>query len=268
MSGYLRIKIFLRSLSVPLSGSLIDQMISLYWKEIRSFFSSLTAYLTIITFLLLTGLFLFVFPGGLNVLTMGYAGLDSLFIIAPWVFLFLIPAITMRMFSDEIKYGTIELLLTRPLNEWQLILGKYLASLTLVILALLPSLVYVVTIYVLGDPTGNLDKGATIGSYLGLLMLGAVYAALGILASVLTENSIVSFLIGVFLCFFFFFVLDQLAALSVLGTSGLILSHFSISEHYNSISRGVIDVRDIVYFIGLIVVSLAATRLVLILRRK
>ncbi len=243
-------------------------MSSLYWKEIRSFFGSLTAYLTIIAFLLLTGLFLFVFPGGLNVLSMGYAGLDSLFIIAPWVFLFLIPAITMRMFSDEIRYGTIELLLTRPLTEWQLILGKYFAAVTLVILSLLPSLVYVFTVYVLGDPPGNLDSGATIGSYLGLLMLGAVYAALGILASVLTENSIVSFLIGVFLCFFFFYVIDQLAALSVLGKSGLLLAHFSISEHYNSISRGVVDSRDVVYFAGMIVVALATTRLVLIVRRS
>ncbi|MFN4298925.1 MAG: gliding motility-associated ABC transporter permease subunit GldF [Thermaurantimonas sp.] len=243
-------------------------MVSLYWKEIRSFFGSLTAYLTIITFLLLTGLFLFVFPGGLNVLSMGYAGLDSLFIIAPWVFLFLIPAITMRMFSDEIRYGTIELLLTRPLTEWQLILGKYLAAVTLVILSLLPSLVYVATVYVLGDPPGNLDSGATIGSYLGLLMLGAVYAALGILASVLTENSIVSFLIGVFLCFFFFYVIDQLAALSVLGNTGLLLAHFSISEHYNSISRGVVDSRDVVYFAGMILVALATTRLILIVRRS
>ncbi|MFN3951517.1 MAG: gliding motility-associated ABC transporter permease subunit GldF [Thermaurantimonas sp.] len=243
-------------------------MNSLYWKEIRSFFSSLTAYLTIITFLLLTGLFLFVFPGGLNILAMGYAGLDSLFIIAPWVFLFLIPAITMRMFSDEIRYGTIELLLTRPLTEWQLILGKYLAAVTLVILSLLPSLVYVVTVYVLGDPPGNLDTGATIGSYLGLLLLGAVYAALGILASCLTENPIVSFLIGVFLCFFFFYVVDQFAALSVFGSGGMLLAHLSISEHYNSISRGVIDSRDVVYFTGLIVLALAATRLVLIHRRN
>ncbi|GCD80322.1 gliding motility-associated ABC transporter permease subunit GldF [Schleiferia thermophila] len=242
-------------------------MWSLYKKEIRSFFSSLTAYLTIITFLVLTGLFLFVFPGGLNVLTMGYAGLDSLFIIAPWVFLFLIPAITMRMFSDEIRHGTIELLLTRPLSEWHLVLGKYLASLTLVVLSLLPSLLYVATIYMLGDPPGNFDTGATIGSYIGLLLLGASYAALGLIASALTENSIVSFLVGVFLCFFFFYITDQIASLSIMGKTGLLLSQFSISEHYNSISRGVIDSRDVTYFASLVLFSLAATRLILIVRR-
>lgn len=242
-------------------------MWSLYKKEIRSFFSSLTAYLTIITFLVLTGLFLFVFPGGLNVLNMGYAGLDSLFIIAPWVFLFLIPAITMRMFSDEIRYGTIELLLTRPLSEWHLVLGKYLASLTLVTLALLPTGLYVISIYALGDPPGNLDTGATIGSYIGLLFLGASYAALGLLASALTENSIVSFLAGVFMCFFFFYILDQIASLNVMGRAGFIIGQFSISEHYNSISRGVIDSRDVTYFGCLVLLSLAATRLVLIARR-
>ena len=167
-------------------------MFTLYKKELGSFFSSLMGYLTIIVFLLLNGLMLWVFNSDFNIMDYGYAGLDGLFLIGPFLFLFLIPAITMRMFSEEKKNGTIELLFTKPLSEYQIIFAKLLAGITLVFISILPTLVYYVSIYLLGDPIGNVDTGSVVGSYIGLLFLGSAFVSIGLFSSVLTNNQIVA----------------------------------------------------------------------------
>ncbi|MEQ9064301.1 MAG: gliding motility-associated ABC transporter permease subunit GldF [Vicingaceae bacterium] len=227
-------------------------MRSLLIKEINSFLGSLIGYLVIIVFLSSLGLFIWVFPGESNILDSGYSNLNAFFFIAPWVFLFLIPAITMRSFADERKQGTLELLITKPLSEIQIILSKFLAGLVLVLFSLLPATIYVYSVYQLGNPIGNLDLGATWGSYIGLLLLGAAYVAIGIFASSVTDNQIISFILGVFLCFFFFVGFDSIAGLEFLkGIDGFVLK-LGINEHYLSLSRGVIDSRDLIYFIALI----------------
>ena len=198
-------------------------MIALLRKEISSFLTSLIGYSVITIFLLAIGLFLWVFPGNFNILDAGFASLESLFVIAPWVFMFLIPAITMRSFAEEQRTGTIELLLTRPLSEWQIITAKYLAGLLLVIISVLPTVVYYFSLKSLGNPVGNIDSGGTWGSYLGLIFLGGSFVSIGLFASSLTENQIVSFLIGFFLCFFFY------AALPVSVFLGFFLCYSSVS---------------------------------------
>ncbi len=238
-------------------------MISLFRKEINHFFSSLTGYLVMAVFLVLTSLFLWVLPGTFNIFDSSYAGVDNLFLIAPWVFLFLVPATTMRMFSDEKRTGTLELLLTKPLTDFQLVFAKFLAGWVLVILALLPTLLYVYTVYQLGNPVGNLDTGATLGSFIGLLLLGAAYVAIGLFSSSLTDNPIVSFILGVMLCLFMYVGFDQIAELKWFGIADLFLLNLGINEHYTSLSRGVIDTRDLVYYISLMTLFFAATQLVL-----
>ncbi|HET6243045.1 MAG: gliding motility-associated ABC transporter permease subunit GldF [Bacteroidetes bacterium] len=238
-------------------------MRTLYFKEISSFLSSLIGYIVITIFLTVIGLFMWVFPGEFNILDAGYANIDTLFIIAPWVFMFLIPAVTMRMFADEKKSGTIELLLTRPLTDIQIILGKYLAGLTLVILSLLPTLVYYYSAQVLGNPTGNIDTGGMWGSYLGLLFLASAFVSIGIFSSSVTENQIIAFIIGVFLSFFFFIGFESISTLAMFGKIDSVILHFGINEHYISMSRGVIDSRDVIYYLSLIGVFLLLTRTVL-----
>jgi ABC-2 type transport system permease protein len=238
-------------------------MISLLWKEINGFFSSITGYLVIITFLLINASFLWLFSGNFNLIESGYASIDGLFLISPWVFMFLIPAITMRLFADEKRLGTLELILTKPLTELQIILSKYLAGLLLVVFSLLPTLIYFYSIYQLGNPVGNIDVGGTVGSYIGLLFLGASYTAIGLFASSLTDNQIVSFIISLALCFFFYFGFDQIAASDVFGSLNLLIYSLGINEHYISMSRGVIDSRDVLYFLSLIAAFLLATRLTL-----
>ncbi len=179
-------------------------MLALLRKEIRSFLSSLIGYIVMAVFLLLMGLFMWIFPGEWNTLDTGIASLDTLFIMAPWVFMFLIPAITMRSFAEERRTGTMELLLTRPLSDFQIVVAKYLGGLSLVAISLLPTLIYFITVWFTGETSGNLDTGATWGSYIGLLFLGSAYVSIGIFASSLTANQIVSFLIAVFLCFFMY----------------------------------------------------------------
>src|SRR5664279_2643869 len=188
-------------------------MLSLLKKEIRGFFSSLTGYIVIVMFLGITSLFLWVFPGEMNIMDAGYATLEPLFFIAPWVFLFLVPAITMRMFAEERKSGTLDLLLTRPLSEMRVILAKYLASVMVVLLSLIPTLIFFISVYFLGNPTGNIDSGGTWGSYIGLFFLSAVYASIGLFASSFTENQIIAFLVSVVLCFFLYAGFDMLSAL-------------------------------------------------------
>lgn len=236
-------------------------MYSVFKKEIVSFFSSLTGYISIIIFLFLTGWFMWLNPGELNILDGGYASIDTLFFIAPWVFLFLVPATTMRSFAEERKTGTIELLLTRPITDLQLIAAKYLAAVALVVLSLLPTLIYFVTVYQLGNPVGNIDTGGTWGSFIGLFFLAAAYASIGVFASSITDNQIVAFIIATVLCFFIYTGFDGLASLSFFKNVNLSIQNLGIDAHYKSMSRGVIDLRDVVYFISLITVFIAAARL-------
>ena len=235
-------------------------MYTLLRKEISTFLSSLIGYTVIIVFLLVNGLFLWVFPQQFNIFDYGFASLDNYFTLAPWVFLFLIPAITMRSFAEEQKAGTMEMLLTKPITEFEIILAKYLAALVLVLFAILPTLVYYVAVYKLGMPPGNLDQGGTWGSYIGLLFLGAGFAAIGIFASAISGNQIVSFLIAVFLCGFIYIGFDFIYNLSVFGSFGLFISQLGIDAHYAGMSRGVIDTRDVLYFLSLVTFFLLLTR--------
>ena len=224
-------------------------MWTLFKKEIGSFFSNLTGYLVIAVFLLSNSAFVWLFSNPLNVVESGYATLDPLFVLAPWVFLFLVPAITMRMISEERRSGTLDLLRTRPVNAMQIIFSKYLASWALVLLSLLPTLVSYWSISRMGSPPGNMDHGGTWGSYAGLLFLGGIYAAIGIFASSLTGNQIVSFILAVALSFLMYRGFDFLAESAGTGRAALIISGAGIAGHYSSISRGVLDSRDILYFI-------------------
>ena len=242
-------------------------MLSIYRKELNAFFSSLVGYITIGVFLVLMGLIVWVFPDT-NLLNYNYATLNQLFDIAPLVFLFLIPAVTMRSFAEEQQTGTLELLVTRPLTDWGIVGGKFLAALTLVVFALLPTLLYYYTVYQLAVPVGNIDGGAVAGSYIGLLFLAASFCAIGLFASTLTDNQIVGFLLGTFLCFFFYYGFDFLSRLPVfVGRSDDLIQMFGIDYHYTSISRGVLDTRDLVYFLSVVGLFLAGT-VVSLERRK
>lgn len=234
-------------------------MLSIYWKEINSFFSSLIAYMVIAVFLIMTGLFMWVFTDT-SILEYNYATLEQLFSIAPLVFLFLIPAITMSSFAEENQKGTIEFLATKPLTDLQIVLGKYFANFTLVLFALLPTLIYYYSVHHLGSPPGNLDSGGILGSYVGLTFLAGVFVAIGMWASSITNNQIVAFIFGAFLCFFFHWAFSYLANLPFFaGSVDSIISKIGITYHYSSISRGVLDSRDIIYFISMIVIFLLAT---------
>ena len=238
-------------------------MLALLQKEIKAFLSSLIGYIVVIVFLLLIGLIMWVFPTDMNVLNQGYASLDTLFNIAPWVFMFLIPAITMRSFSEEKRTGTIELLLTKPLTDLQIILSKYFAGLLLVLFSILPTLFYFATIYYLGSPVGNVDVGGTWGSYIGLLLLGGGFVSIGVFASSLASNQVVAFIIAVFLCFLTYIGFEALASLDAMGTMDYLITKLGINEHYTSISRGVLDTRDLLYFISLSAIFILLTKLVL-----
>ncbi|MDO8952770.1 MAG: gliding motility-associated ABC transporter substrate-binding protein GldG [Draconibacterium sp.] len=238
-------------------------MYSLFRKEIKTFLGSLIGYLVIIVFLLVTGLFLWVFPGVYNIPDNGYATLEGLFLLAPWVYLFLVPAITMRSFADEKRTGTIEILLTHPVTDFQLVLAKFFAGLALVIFSLLPTLLYFLSVYLLGNPVGSVDVGATWGSFTGLFFLGAIYVAIGVFASSLTDNQIVSFILSMAISFVFYLGLDFIASSGVPYILEQVLSWFSINNHYLSISRGVIDLRDMVYFTGMALFFLYITGVLL-----
>jgi ABC-2 type transport system permease protein len=242
-------------------------MFSLFLKEIRSFLSSLLGYVVILIFLAVLGLFLWVFPTDFNILDFGYANVDGLFVIAPFVFLFLIPAITMRSFADEKKSGTIELLFTRPLSEMQIILAKYFAAFALVVLALLPTLVYYFSVWQLGFPVGNIDPGGFWGSFIGLILLGAAFVSIGIFASSISENQVVSFLLAIIISAFLYLGFELLYSLELFGPIDLFIKSLGISAHYSSISRGVIDTRDVIYFLSIIILFLYLTNFILA-RRK
>ncbi len=238
-------------------------MLTLINKEIRSFLGSLIGYIVVIVFLATISLIMWVFPGGTNVLDAGYSSIDALFFIGPWVFMFLIPAITMRLFAEESRTGTIELLLTKPLTDFQIVFAKYIAAFTLVLFSLLPTLVYFYTVYNIGSPIGNIDVGGTMGSYFGLLFLGGVFVSIGIFASAITNNQIVSFIVAVFLCWFCFVGFDSIAALEYFGGADDFIIKLGINEHYLSMSRGVIDTRDVIYFMATISLFLLLTKTVL-----
>ena len=236
-------------------------MYAIFIKELNNFLSSLIGYIVIAVFLLINGLFLWVFPLDFNILDFGYASLDSLFVFAPFVFLFLIPAISMRSFSEEKRTGTIELLMTKPLTEFQIIGGKYLAAIVLLVFTLIPTFFYYYTVYSLGFPKGNLDVGGTWGSYIGLLFLGSAFAAIGLFVSSLTNNQIVSFIVSVFLCGFCYFGFDFIYEFRFLGSFDLFVKSLGINEHYVSMSRGVIDTRDVLYFLSFILIFLLLTKI-------
>ena len=232
-------------------------MKSIVLREIKSFFGSPIGYLVIAIFLLINGLFLWVFEGEYNILKTGFADMTPFFTLAPWILIFLIPAVTMRSFSDEKKQGTLELLLTKPLSIWQIVNGKFLGALLLIVMAIIPTFIYVWTIYGLGMPEGNIDMGSTIGSYFGLLFLISAYSAIGIFTSTLSDNQIVAFIISVFLCFFLYFGFEGLA--TVTPNFSNFISALGMQDHYKSMSRGVIDTRDIVYFVSITVAFLSFT---------
>ena len=238
-------------------------MLTLLKKEINSFLNSLIGYIVIIVFLMITGLSLWVIHSGFNIPDYGYASLGSLFSLAPWVFLILIPAVTMRLFADEKKTGTIEILLTKPISDLQIILAKYFAGLILVIFSLLPTLIYFFSIYQLGEDKGNIDLGGMWGSYIGLLFLGAAFTSIGVFASSISENQIISFIVSIFLCGFIYQGFEAISSLKLFGNIDLFIKQLGIDAHYASVSRGVIDTRDVLYFLSVIVLFILLTKFTL-----
>jgi ABC-2 type transport system permease protein len=236
-------------------------MLAIFLKEINGFFSSLTGYIAATFFLVVNGLVMWVFPGSMNVIDSGYSTLETLFNIAPWVFLFLVPAITMKTFAEEKKNGTIELILTRPISDLKLVLGKYFASVLLVLLILIPALIFFLSVYLLGSPVGNVDTGGAWGSFIGLFFLAASYASIGVFASSLTENQIVSFILAMVIALFIYSGFDSLASLGLFSSIKFFLVQLGINEHYSSMSHGVIDTRDIIYFVCLSSFFIIATRI-------
>lgn len=238
-------------------------MRALYLKEIRSFLSSIIGYIFIAIFLILNSLFLWVFAYETNIIEGGTADLFPFFSISPIIFIILIPAITMRSFSEEKRTGTIELLFTKPISDYTIILSKYLAGLTLVLISIFPTLIYYYTVHALGEPVGIIDDGATITSYIGLFLVGGCLVAVGIFASSVTSSQIVAFILAMFMSWFLFLGLDLLAVYSQFGGLDLMFRNIGIMEHYESIQKGVLDTRDLLYFVSFAAVFLILTKLVL-----
>ena len=234
----------------------------MFKKEVSGFLNSLIAYVVISVFLTGMGLLMWVFPQT-NILDYGFADMETLFGVAPYVFMFLVPAICMKFFAEEKKAGTMELLFTRPLRDMEVILGKYFAGLFLVLFSLLPTLIYYYSVYQLGNPKGNLDSAGIMGSYVGLLLLGSFFTSLGVLASSLTENQVVAFILGAFLCFISYDGIDAIASLEAMGSLGHAIERLGVVYHYNALSRGLMDSRDILYFISVTTAALLVTKLVI-----
>jgi ABC-2 type transport system permease protein len=237
-------------------------MIRVLAKEFNSFLNSLIAYIVIGVFLTGMGLLMWVFPET-SVPEYGYANMDTLFSLGPYVFIFLIPAITMRSFAEEKKSGTMELLLTKPLTDWDIILGKFFACFLLVLFALLPTLIYFFSIYRLGNPVGNIDTPGVIGSYIGLALLGGVFCAIGMVASSITSNQIVAFILAAFLCFLVFTGFESIATIDVWSANALLIKQLGILYHYESLSRGLIDSRDVLYFVSVAFLMLLVSKTIL-----
>ena len=233
-------------------------MFSISKKELGQFFGSLTGYVSILLFILLSGIFLFILAES-SILNNGYANLDKFFELAPWLLLFIIPAIAMRSLPDEYRNGTFEILRTIPTTAWQIALGKYIALLVVSLLILLPTITYIFTIKTL-SATGSIDGGGILGSYIGLFLLAAVYAAVSLCAGSFTQNAVVAFLLSAFFCLILFFGFTAISALPFFkGTADYYIEMLGIDFHYRSISRGVLDTRDLIYFLSIIFLSLSIT---------
>jgi ABC-2 type transport system permease protein len=235
-------------------------MLQILSKEFSSFLNSLIAYIVMGVFLTAIGLLMFVFPET-SVLDYGYADMFTLFSLGPYVFIFLIPAITMRSFAEEKKGGTLEILFTKPVSDWQIILGKFFACLLLVVLTLIPTLIYYFAIFALGNPVGNIDTPGVIGSYIGLIFLAGAFCAIGVFSSSITPNQIVSFILAAFLCYFLFAGFDSLAMLNVWSANSLLVKQIGLLYHYDSLGKGLIDSRDLIYFVSVVAIALLATRI-------
>ena len=242
-------------------------MFALFKKEINSFFSTPIGYLIIAIFLLANSLLMWGFRSEYNVLDNGYAQMDSLFILAPILFLLFIPAVTMRLFADEHKEGTIELILTKPLTELQIVLAKYFAGLVLIVLSILPTLVHYFSVYKLGETSGNIDSAGILGSYIGLFLLASGFVAIGTFASAISKNQIISFVIAIILSAFFYLGWDVIASGISNGKAELAIKYIGINAHYSSLSKGVIDSRDILYFISLNTLFVLLTQTFLMSRK-
>jgi ABC-2 type transport system permease protein len=238
-----------------------ETMLHVLAKEFNSFLSSLIAYVVIGVFLTGVGLLMWVFPDT-SVLNYGYADMDTLFSLGPYVFIFLIPAITMRSFAEERKTGTMELLLTKPLSDTSIIAGKFLACFALVLFALIPTVIYYFSVYNLGYPVGNIDTPGVIGSYIGLALLGGVFCAIGVMSSSVTPNQIVSFIFSAFLCFLIFSGFDSVSAITDSAGTVVFIKRLGILYHYDALSKGLIDSRDVVYFLTVIFLMLLITRII------
>jgi len=241
-------------------------MVQIFKKEINSFLNSIIAYIVISVFLTAIGLFMWVFPDT-SVLAYGFADMDTLFSLGPYVLMFLVPAITMRMLAEEKKSGTMELLLTQPLSDYQIIFGKFMAGFALVLFSVIPTVIYYFSIYQLGNPPGNLDTAGITGSYTGLLLLGMIFTSIGLFASSLNDNQVVSFITAIFLCFIFFSGFDYMATLTSRGSLASLLQKTGILYHYNFLSKGLIDLGNVVYFISVTALMLLLTKFVLSSRK-
>lgn len=233
-------------------------MLAIFRKEVDQFFSSPIAYIIMGAFLTAVGLLLWVFPDT-SLLDAGYADMGAFFSLTPYVMLFMVPAITMRSIADEVRAGTLEWLLTKPVSRWGVVVGKFGASWLLVVLTLLPTLLYYVTLYRLGSPVGNIDSAGVFGSYIGLVLLAGVFVAIGVWASSLNDNQVVAFVLGVFFCFLLYVGLSALAGLLAPGGLAYYLSYFALDEQYRALGRGLIDSRNVVYLTSLIVFFLLLT---------
>lgn len=237
-------------------------MIRVLAKEFNSFLNSLIAYVVIGVFLTGMGLLMWVFPET-SVLDYGYADMDTLFSLGPYVFIFLIPAITMRSFAEEKKAGTMELLLTKPLTDWDIVLGKFFACFLLVLVALLPTVIYYFSIVALGNPAGNIDTPGVIGSYIGLALLAGVFCSVGMVASAITTNQIVAFILAAFLCFIVFTGFESISTLDVWSVNALRIKQLGILYHYEALSKGLIDSRDVIYFVSVGALMLLISKIIL-----
>ena len=227
-------------------------MRALYFKEIKSFLSSIIGYIFILIYLIASGLFHWIISYNTNLLEGTEADLIPFFNLSPIIFLILIPAITMRSIAEERRTGTIELLFTRPISDFKILLAKYFAGVTLLVIALVPTIIYYISMYYLGSPVGVIDSGATFTSYLGLILMGAAFVAIGIFASSLTSSQIVAFILSMFLCWIFYDGLKLLGSFNLMGKFDFVVQYISLSFHYDAIKRGVVDTSDIIYFISII----------------
>ena len=233
-------------------------MRALYFKEIKSFLSSIIGYIFILIYLIASGLFHWIISMNTNLLQGTEADLIPFFNLSPVIFLILIPAITMRSIAEERRTGTIELLFTRPISDFQILMAKYLAGVSLMVIAIIPTFVYYISMHYLGNPVGIIDDGATFTSYIGLILLGAVFVAIGIFASSITNSQIVAFIVAMFLSWFFYDGLTLLGSFNLMGRFDYVFQYVGLSFHYDSIKKGVIDTSDIVYFLSVIAIFIFA----------